>query len=85
MSHEITQLAKVSQREDSMGTTSNPVKGLLTWIQGLYWDWRWNRTLRSPDSIAYGKRMHEEIMADIASGKISEYLTLDELEKRFPV
>jgi hypothetical protein len=29
--------------------------------------------------------MHEEIMADIASGKISEYLTLDELEKRFPV
>jgi hypothetical protein len=47
------------------------------------WDEKWEKTLASPESIADSERMRIKIEADIASGRIKDYFTDDDLEKLF--
>jgi len=44
---------------------------------------KWDKTLASPESIAYEKKVCEKIERDIATGNIKNYISDDHLEELF--
>jgi hypothetical protein len=52
-------------------------------IQEILNDRKWDKTLASPESIAYEKKVRAKIEADITTGNIKNYISDNDLEELF--
>ena len=52
-------------------------------IQEILNDRKWDKTLASPESIAYEKKVRAKIERDIATGNVKNYISGDNLEELF--
>lgn len=79
----IDQLREAYERAErlSFEHQSELAEDFLAKIKAMEMDEKWEKTLASPESIADSERMRTKIEADIASGNIKNYLTVDDLEK----
>ena len=58
-------------------------KKILEEIEAMEWDEKWEATLATPESDAYLDELEENLEADIAAGKVIEYIPGKSLEELF--
>ncbi|HYT43150.1 MAG TPA: hypothetical protein VEP90_12465 [Methylomirabilota bacterium] len=58
-------------------------KKILEEIEAMEWDEKWDATFATPESDAYLDKLEENLEADIAAGKVVEYIPGKSLEELF--
>jgi len=69
---------KLSLKDQDMLATK-----ILEEIEAMEWDEKWEATLATPESDAYLDKLEENLEADIAAGKVIEYIPGKSLEELF--
>jgi len=79
----IDQLKDAWERAEKLSPKNQSMlaKDILEKITAMEWDEKWAATLASHESIAYQECVYAKIEADIATGNVQNYLTVDDLEK----